>query len=63
MVMKKTYHTVNGRILGETAAGVRTDYLTDALGSVTATVRYATCNRLSPAPASIGGCNRMSADA
>jgi RHS repeat-associated protein len=32
------YHTVNGRILGETTGGVRTDYLTDALGSVTATV-------------------------
>jgi RHS repeat-associated protein len=32
------YHTVNSRILGETTGGVRTDYLTDALGSVTATV-------------------------
>jgi RHS repeat-associated protein len=32
------YHTVNGRILGETTGGIRTDYLTDALGSVTATV-------------------------
>jgi hypothetical protein len=32
------YHTVAGRILGETTSGVRTDYLTDALGSVTATV-------------------------
>ena len=32
------YHTVNGRIRGETTAGVRTDYLTDALGSVVATV-------------------------
>ncbi|MCW5941947.1 MAG: hypothetical protein KIS66_06930 [Fimbriimonadaceae bacterium] len=32
------YHTVNGRTIGETTDGVRTDYLTDALGSVTATV-------------------------
>ena len=32
------YHTVNGRIRGESTAGVRTDYLTDALGSVVATV-------------------------
>jgi RHS repeat-associated protein len=32
------YHTVAGRILGETTSGVRTDYLADALGSVTATV-------------------------
>ena len=32
------YHTVNGRIIGETTSGTRTDYLTDALGSVTATV-------------------------
>lgn len=31
------YHTVNGRILGETTAGTRTDYITDALGSVVAT--------------------------
>ena len=32
------YHTVNGEIIGETTAGVRTDYLVDALGSVTGTV-------------------------
>ncbi|MCW5941949.1 MAG: hypothetical protein KIS66_06940 [Fimbriimonadaceae bacterium] len=32
------YHTVNGRTIGETTDGVRTDYLTDALSSVTATV-------------------------
>lgn len=32
------YHTVDGEIQGETTNGVRTDYLTDALGSVVATV-------------------------
>ena len=32
------YLTVNGEIIGETTGGVRTDYLTDALGSVTATI-------------------------
>jgi RHS repeat-associated protein len=33
------YHTVNGEIIGETTTGSpRVDYLTDALGSVTATV-------------------------
>ena len=32
------YHTVNGEIIGETTSGVRTDYLVDALGSVTGTV-------------------------
>ena len=33
------YHTVNGEIIGETTVGSpRVDYLTDALGSVTATV-------------------------
>src|SRR5579862_7980245 len=33
------YYTVNGALIGEkTAGGSRTDYLTDALGSVTATV-------------------------
>src|SRR5215472_104284 len=33
------YYTVNGAlIVGKTAGGSRTDYLTDALGSVTATV-------------------------
>ncbi len=36
------YHTVNGLILGETTVGSpRVDYLTDALGSVTATVNQA----------------------
>ncbi|MCH8273818.1 MAG: hypothetical protein IH851_03425 [Armatimonadetes bacterium] len=39
MAMKKQYYTVNGRIIGEkTAGGSRVDYLTDALGNVTATV-------------------------
>ncbi len=32
------YFTVNGEIFGEETAGTQTDYLTDALGSVTATV-------------------------
>jgi len=32
------YLTVKGEIIGEATGGVRTDYLTDALGSVTATV-------------------------
>jgi len=32
------YDTVNGQLIGETTSGVRTEYLTDALGSVTATV-------------------------
>ena len=32
------YHTLNGEIIAETTGGVRTDYLTDALGSVVATV-------------------------
>src|SRR5579864_1493368 len=33
------YYTVNGALIGEkTAGGTRVDYLTDALGSVTATV-------------------------
>src|SRR5579872_4072050 len=39
MAMKKTYYTVDGEILGEKATGgQRVDYLTDALGNVTATV-------------------------
>jgi YD repeat-containing protein len=39
MSMKKTYYSVQGEILGEKAAGgQRVDYLTDALGSLTATV-------------------------
>jgi RHS repeat-associated protein len=39
MAMKKSYYSVNGELLGEkTAGGQRVDYLTDALGSVTATV-------------------------
>ena len=32
------YYTVNGSIIGESTNGVRTDYLMDALGSVTGTV-------------------------
>src|SRR5689334_5277974 len=33
------YYTMNGEIVGEkTGAGARVDYLTDALGSVTATL-------------------------
>ncbi len=32
------YITINGQIVGEVTDGVRTDYLTDALGNVTATV-------------------------
>ncbi|HRJ28098.1 MAG TPA: hypothetical protein PLO61_11410 [Fimbriimonadaceae bacterium] len=32
------YHSVNGVLIGESTGGVRTDYLTDALGSVTATM-------------------------
>ena len=36
--MKTSYYTVNGEIIGESSNGVRLDYLTDALGSVTAKV-------------------------
>lgn len=36
--MTTNYYTVNGRIIGESTGGVRTNYLPDALGSVTATV-------------------------
>jgi RHS repeat-associated protein len=32
-----SYHTVSSQILGETTSGTRVDYLSDALGSVTAT--------------------------
>ena len=32
------YYCIKGHIIGESASGVRTDYLTDALGSVTGTV-------------------------
>ena len=32
------YYSINGQIIGESTNGVRTDYLTDALGSVTGTV-------------------------
>jgi len=35
------YYSVGGRIIGEDTSGVRLDYLTDALGSVTATVDQA----------------------
>jgi hypothetical protein len=39
MAMKKTYYSLNGEIIGErTPAFGRVDYLTDALGSVTATM-------------------------
>jgi len=38
MPMKVTYHTVNGEIKGQTKDGVRTHFLTDALGSVTTTL-------------------------
>lgn len=38
MAMKKRYHTVNGMLIGETSNGVRRGYLSDALGSVVATV-------------------------
>lgn len=39
MAMKKSYYSVGGQIIGEKAVGQpRMDYLTDALGSVTATV-------------------------
>ena len=34
-----TYYSVGGEIIGERSGGVRTDYLRDALGSVTATKR------------------------
>jgi RHS repeat-associated protein len=33
-----SYDTLDGQIRGQSSAGVRTDYLTDALGSVTATL-------------------------
>lgn len=33
-----SYYSFSGEILGEETNGVRRDYLTDALGSVTATV-------------------------
>lgn len=32
------YHTINSILIGETSNGTRTDYLSDALGSVTSTV-------------------------
>ena len=35
------YYSVNGQIIGEATNGVRTDYLMDALGSVTGTVNAA----------------------
>ncbi|HMS56857.1 MAG TPA: RHS repeat-associated core domain-containing protein [Fimbriimonadaceae bacterium] len=34
----KRYVSINGRLRGEITAGVRTDYLTDAIGSITGTV-------------------------
>ena len=36
--MKTAYYTVDGEIIGESTNGVRLDYLTDSLGSVTAKV-------------------------
>lgn len=36
-----SYHTLGGRIRGESVGGVRTDYLADALGSVTGTADQA----------------------
>ena len=39
MTMTIQYHSIGGRIIGETSTGsARVDYLTDALGSVTSTV-------------------------
>ena len=35
------YYSINGQIIGEATNGVRTDYLMDALGSVTGTVNSA----------------------
>jgi hypothetical protein len=44
------YYTVNGEIIGEkTTGGSRVDYLTDALGSVMATVNL--CSSLATVPA------------
>ena len=37
-----SYYTLNGEILSESTGGVRLDYLTDALGSVTATLDQTT---------------------
>jgi RHS repeat-associated protein len=37
--MTKSYHTIDGIIIGESSGGVRTGYLPDALGNVTATVQ------------------------
>jgi len=38
MPTETNYHTVRGRIIGQSVGGIQTDYLTDALGSVSATV-------------------------
>src|SRR5436190_24190769 len=39
MAMKKVYYTFNGELIGEkSAGGSQVDYLTDALGNVTATL-------------------------
>ena len=35
------YHTVNGRLIGETTSGQRTSYLTDALGPCTCPTLFA----------------------
>jgi len=34
----KTYYSVAGEIIAEETGGVRTDYITDALGSIVGTV-------------------------
>ena len=41
MALSTSYYTVDGEIVGESSGGVRLDYLTDALGSVTAKVNQA----------------------
>ena len=47
------YYTVNGALIGEkTAGGSRTDYLTDALGNVTATVNQRSSDDGLPGPIS-----------
>src|SRR5690242_12329602 len=35
------YYSVSGELLGEKSGGARTDYLTDGLGNITATVNQA----------------------
>jgi YD repeat-containing protein len=38
------YDTINGRIVGENTNGVQTDYMRDALGSVTGTTVAGGCS-------------------